>query len=406
MTQARGGPLAGLKIVEFEGIGPAPMAAMLLSDLGADIIVIDRPEPSGLGIEKPTRFDVTRRGRRSVVLDLKRSEGIACALDLVARADALVEGFRPGTMERLGVGPEICLERNPRLVYGRVTGWGQSGPLARAAGHDLNYIALSGALSAIGRAGQAPTVPLNLIGDYGGGAMLLAFGLVCALLESGRSGKGQVVDAAMVEGSATLMAGLFGLAAAGIHRPERGTNLLDSGAPHYETYACADGEWISVAPIEKKFRGELLRRIGFDPATFPDVGDRASWPQARDLLGRRFAERSRAEWCALLEGTDACFAPVLSLLEAPEHDHAKARGSFVTIDGVLQPAPQPRFSRTPAAMPTAARAPGAGGRAALVDWGLPAAAIDRLEQIGVLRATADIPQRIEPEEHDDGGALL
>lgn len=392
MTQARSGPLAGLKIVEFAGIGPAPMTAMLLSDLGADIVIIDRLEPSGLGIAKPTRFDVTRRGRRSVALDLKRPEGIACALTLIAQADALIEGFRPGTMERLGLGPETCLERNQRLVYGRVTGWGQSGPLAQAAGHDLNYIALSGALSAIGRAGQAPTVPLNLIGDYGGGAMLLAFGITCALLEAGRSGKGQIVDAAMAEGSTTLMASLFGLAAAGLHGPERGTNLLDSGAPHYETYACADGEWITVAPIEKKFRDELLQRIGFHPADFPDVDDRALWPQARDLLRRRFAERSRAEWSALLEGTDACFAPVLSLAEAPQHDHAKARESFVAIDGVVQPAPQPRFSRTPAATPTAARAPGVGGRAALTDWGLSSAEIDRLERAGVLRATADNPE--------------
>lgn len=392
MTQSRSGPLAGLKIVEFAGIGPAPMAAMLLSDLGADIIVIDRLEPSGLGIARPTRFDVTRRGRRSVALDLKRPEGIACALALVAKADALIEGFRPGTMERLGLGPEICLERNSRLVYGRVTGWGQSGPLAPAAGHDLNYIALSGALSAIGRAGQAPSVPLNLIGDYGGGAMLLGFGIVCALLAARQSGEGQVVDTAMAEGSATLMASLFGLAAAGLHGPERGTNLLDSGAPHYETYACADGEWIAIAPIEKKFRDELLRRIGFDPEQFPDVDDRASWPQARGLLGRRFAERSRSEWCALLEGTDACFAPVLSLSEAPEHVHAKARRSFIAIDGVLQPAPQPRFSRTPAPTPTAARAPGEGGRAILGEWGLPVAEIDRLQQAGILRATADIPE--------------
>lgn len=392
MTQSRSGPLAGLKIVEFAGIGPAPMAAMLLSDLGADIIVIDRLEPSGLGIARPTRFDVTRRGRRSVALDLKQPEGIACALALVAEADALIEGFRPGTMERLGLGPGPCLERNPRLVYGRVTGWGQSGPLAQAAGHDLNYIALSGALSAIGRAGQAPAVPLNLIGDYGGGAMLLAFGIACALLAARSSGKGQVVDTAMAEGSATLMASLFGLAAAGLHGPQRGTNLLDSGAPHYETYACADGEWITVAPIEKKFRHELLRRIGFDPADFPDVDERASWPRARELLARRFAERSRAEWCALLEGTDACFAPVLSLAEAPEHDHAKARESFIAIDGVLQPAPQPRFSGTPAARPTAARAPGEGGRAALDEWGLSTAEIDRLEQAGVLRAGADITE--------------
>jgi len=386
MTTPRSGPLASLKIVEFAGIGPAPMAAMLLSDLGAEIVIVDRLEPSGLGIEKPIRFDIVRRGRRSVALDLKRSEGIACALDLVARADALIEGFRPGTMERLGLGPDACLERNPRLVYGRITGWGQDGPLAKAAGHDLNYIALSGALSAIGRAGEPPAIPLNLIGDYGGGAMLLAFGLVSALLEASRSGRGQVVDAAMAEGSATLMASLFGLAAAGIHKPERGTNLLDSGAPHYETYRCADGEWITVAPIEKKFREILLGLIGFDPATFPDANDPARWPEARELLAGRFAERSRAEWCALLEGTDACFAPVLSLAEAPEHPQACARGTFVTVDGVVQPAPQPRFSRTPPAMPGAGEPAGASSRAVLADWGFDLTAIDRLEQAGVIRA--------------------
>ncbi len=388
MTNPRSGPLAGLKIVEFAGIGPAPMTGMLLSDLGAEIVIIDRLEPSGLGIEKPTRFDVTRRGRRSVALDLKRPEGIACALDLVATADALIEGFRPGTMERLGLGPEPCLQRNPRLVYGRITGWGQDGPLAKAAGHDLNYIALSGALSAIGRAGEPPAIPLNLIGDYGGGAMLLGFGMLAALLEAGRSGRGQVVDAAMAEGSATLMASLFGLAAAGLHKPERGTNLLDSGAPHYETYRCADGEWITVAPIERKFREILLGLIGFDPKSFPDVNDPARWPEARKLLAGRFAERRRAEWCALLEGTDACFAPVLSLAEAPEHPHARARGSFIVVDGVSQPAPQPRFSRTPPATPTAGEPAGASSRAVLADWGFDLPAIDRLEQAGVIRAGA------------------
>jgi alpha-methylacyl-CoA racemase len=386
MTAPGSGPLAGIKVVEFAGIGPAPMTAMLLSDLGAEIVIIDRLEPSGLGIEKPTRFDIVRRGRRSLALDLKRSEGTACALDLVARADALIEGFRPGTMERLGLGPDACLKRNPRLVYGRVTGWGQDGPIAKAAGHDLNYIALSGALSAIGRAGEPPAIPLNLIGDYGGGAMLLAFGLVSALLEASRSGQGQVVDAAMAEGIATLMASLFGLAAAGIHKPERGTNLLDSGAPHYETYRCADDEWITIAPIEKKFREVLLGLIGFDPEHFPNVNNPAEWPQARSLLACRFAERSRAEWCTLLEGTDACFAPVLSLIEAPEHSHARARGTFVTIDGVVQPGPQPRFSRTPPAAPTAGEPAGASSRAVLADWGFDLMAIDRLEQIGVIRA--------------------
>jgi len=385
MTAARrAGPLAGLKIVEFAGIGPVPMAGMLLADLGAEIVIIDRQEPNGLGIPRPPRFDVTRRGRRSLALDLKAEDGVACALDLIAGADALIEGFRPGTMERLGLGPDICLSRNPRLVFGRVTGFGQDGPLAKAAGHDLNYIALAGALSAIGRKGQAPSVPLNLIGDYGGGAMMLAFGVVCALLETGRSGKGQVVDAAMVEGTATLMASLFGLAAAGLHQPERGTNLLDSGAPHYETYACADGEWITIAPIESKFRATLLQLIGLDPATFPDVADPASWPQARERLKQRFAQRSRAEWCALLEGTDACFAPVLSLAEAPGHVQALARGAFVSIDGVVQPAPNPRFSRTPAVTPRPVEPPGAGGRDALAEWGICEPEIARLERLGVV----------------------
>lgn len=389
MTKPRSGPLAGIRIVEFAGIGPAPMSAMLLSDLGAEVVIVDRLEPSGLGIERPIRFDITRRGRRSVALDLKRPEGIACALDLVAEADALIEGFRPGTMERLGLGPDICLERNPRLVYGRITGWGQDGPLARAAGHDLNYIALSGALSAIGRAGEPPAIPLNLIGDYGGGAVLLAFGLLAALLETRRSGQGQVVDAAMAEGSATLMASLFGLAAAGLHKPERGTNLLDSGAPHYETYRCADGEWITVAPIERKFREILLGLLGFDPKSFPDVNDPARWPEARGLLAGRFAERSRAEWCVLLEGSDACFAPVLSLTEAPAHPHARARGSFIAIGGVIQPVPQPRFSRTPPAMPEAGEPAGASSRAVLADWGFSPAAIAHLEQAGIIRAGAD-----------------
>ncbi|AZI35638.1 alpha-methylacyl-CoA racemase [Caenibius tardaugens NBRC 16725] len=367
---ARKGPLAGLRIVEFAGIGPCPMAGMLLADLGADVIIVDRMEPTGLGIERLRQFDVSRRGRPSVAVDLKQVAGRACALDLVARADAVIEGFRPGVMERLGLGPEACLARNPALVYGRVTGWGQDGPLAQAAGHDLNYIALSGALSAIGRAGEPPAIPLNLIGDYGAGAMMLAFGVVCALLEARQSGQGQVVDAAMADGTTTLMAALFGMAAAGLHREGRGTNLLDSGAPHYETYQCADGEWITVAPIEPKFRAILLQAIGFDPAMFPNVNDPRTWVEGKALLVARFAERSRAEWCTLLEGTDACFAPVLRLSEAPGHPHAVARGTFVDIEGVTQPAPQPRFSRTVPDTPGVVQPAGGGGHAALRAWGL------------------------------------
>lgn len=382
------GPLAGIRVVEFAGIGPCPMAGMLLSDLGAEVIVLDRTEPAGLGIARGRRFDVVRRGRPSVAVDLKRAEGRACAMDLIGRADAVIEGFRPGVMERLGLGPDPCLRHNPRLVYGRVTGWGQDGPLAQAAGHDLNYIALAGALSAIGREGGPPAIPLNLIGDYGAGGMMLAFGVVCALLEARRSGQGQVVDAAMMDGTATLMASLLGMAAAGLHSEERGTNLLDSGAPHYETYLCADGEWIAIAPIEPKFRAILLRALGFDPAIFPDLDDRAEWPKARVLFADRFAERTRAEWCAALEGTDACFAPVLRLSEAPLHPHAVARGTFVEIDGVPQPAPQPRFSRTVPGTPGPVQPVGGGGQTALRAWGLEENAIAALEAGGAIRFAA------------------
>ena len=388
---ARSGPLAGIRVIEFAGVGPCPMAGMLLSDLGAEVIVLDRMEPTGLGIERQRRFDVVRRGKSSVAVDLKRAEGRTCAMDLIARADAVIEGFRPGVMERLGLGPDPCLGRNPRLVYGRVTGWGQQGPLAQAAGHDLNYIALAGALSAIGREGGPPAIPLNLIGDYGAGAMMLAFGVVCALLEARQSGRGQVVDAAMMDGTATLMASLFGMAAAGLHSEERGTNLLDSGAPHYETYACADGEWIAIAPIEGKFRTILLRALDFDPMQFPDLDDRAQWPRARALFAARFAERTRAEWCAVLEGTDACFAPVLRLSEAPRHPHAVARGTFIEIEGVPQPAPQPRFSRTVPDTPGTVQPVGGGGRAALRAWGLGEDAIADLAAGGTIRFAVENP---------------
>jgi alpha-methylacyl-CoA racemase len=390
---AKAGPLTGLRILEFAGIGPAPMAAMLLSDLGAEVIVLDRLEPSGLGIPRAPKYDVTRRGRRSVALDLKHPDGVACALELVDKADALIEGFRPGTMERMGIGPDVCLTRNPRLVYGRVTGWGQDGPLAHAAGHDLNYIAVAGVLSAMGRQGQPPTPPLNLVGDYGGGAMLLAFGIVCALFEASRSGKGQVVDAAMYEGAATLMASFFGFSAAGLHGPERGTNILDSGAPYYDTYLCADAKWVAVAPIEAKFRATLLGLLGFDPASFPDVSDRAGWPAARALLTNRFAQKSRDEWCVILEGTDACFAPVLSMAEAALHPHSVARQAFVEIDGVLQPAPAPRFSRTPPRLPGGAEPPGQSSHAVLRDWGLARQTIAALERAGVIRSQHDAQQK-------------
>ena len=339
------GPLAGIKIVEFTGIGPGPMCAMLLADLGATVLRIDRLEPSDLGLQRELRYDLLLRGRPAVALDLKNPQGKALALSLVERADALIEGFRPGVMERLGLGPEECLARNPRLVYGRVTGWGQDGPLAHAAGHDINYISLAGALHAFGHRGQPPTPPLNLIGDYAGGALYLAFGIVCGVLEAQRSGRGQVVDAAMVDGAASLMTAFHGLVAAGLATHERGTNHLDTGAHFYNVYECADGRWISIAPIEAKFYAELLRQLDIDAAALPQM-ERAQWPELQARLAALFRTRTREEWCGLLEGTDACFAPVLTTEEAPHHPHNAARGTYIEIDGIVQPAPAPRFSRS------------------------------------------------------------
>ncbi len=378
------GPLAGFRIVEFAGIGPGPMAAMLFADLGARVIRVDRVASSDLGIAIPTRFGLLARSRPSVAVDLKHPDGIALAADLAANADGLIEGFRPGTMERLGLGPDVLLARNPRLVYGRMTGWGQTGPLAQTAGHDLNYLALAGGLHAIGRAGAKPTPPLNLVADFGGGALYLAFGMACAMLEAQRSGKGQVVDAAMTEGAASLMTMFYGLYAAGRHSLERGTNLLDSGSAIYEVYECADGRFVSVAAIELKFRKVLFERLGLPYTT--DEG-----PELRDKLEKLFKTRTRDEWCALLEGTDACFAPVLSMAEAPHHPHNVARSSFVDIDGVTQPAAAPRFSRTPAARPTPPEEVGADTRSVLRGWNIPQDKIDALLASGVLAES-----KIEP----------
>ncbi len=373
------GPLAGVRIVEFAGIGPGPMAAMLFADLGASVLRLDRPTASGLGIDMPQRFNLLTGNRVTVALDLKHRAGITLALDLIAAADALIEGFRPGTMERLGLGPEVGLARNPRLVYGRVTGWGQTGPLAQAAGHDLNYLALSGALAAIGRASAKPTPPLNLVGDYGGGALYLAFGMACAMVEAQRSGKGQVVDAAMIDGAASLMTMFYGLFAASMHRLERGSNLLDSGSAIYDTYECADGRYIALAPIERKFR-----KVLFDLLGLPDTDDDGE--ATRRQLEALFKTRGRGEWCTLLEGTDACFAPVLTMAEAPQHPHNVARGTFVDIDGVVQPAPAPRFSRTPCERPSPP--PGDGGRSALAAWGVAEDRIETLVAEGILRIEA------------------
>ena len=382
------GPLKGMRIVEFGGIGPGPMAAMLFADMGATVLRVERPAPSGLGLDRPTRFNFLNRGRRSVVLDLKRAEGIDLALSLVGKSEGMIEGFRPGTMERLGLAPDVCMRRNPRLVYGRVTGWGQDGPLAHSAGHDLNYIALSGALDAIGRRDQPPTPPLNLVGDYGG-AVYLCMGMLAAIIEARHSGLGQVVDAAMVDAATSLMASTYGLKAAGMHDGPRGTNLLDSGAPYYDVYACADGKYVSIAPIEAKFRDELFALIGLSSDWSARATDRQNWPALRAELAARFMSKPRAHWCELLEGTDACFAPVLSMDEAPHHAHQHTRDGFVTIGGVPQPAPAPRFSRTPSAVPTPSESPGETSDAAMREWGFAANEIESLRCSGALLVRSD-----------------
>ena len=367
------GPLSGVRVLELAGIGPGPFCGMLLADMGADVLRVDRAAEGDLGLPVEPRFDIMSRGRRSVVLDLKRPESVAMVLDWVAKADVLIEGFRPGVTERLGLGPQACLARNPRLVYGRVTGWGQDGPLAQAAGHDINYIALTGALHAIGRKGEAPVAPLNLVGDFGGGGMVLAFGVACALFEARASGKGQVIDAAMTEGAASLMAMFYGRMAAGRWHDERGVNALDTGAPWYNVYETADGRHVSIGSIEARFFAELLARLGLDPNNLPRQHDHLRWPELHAAFSAAFKTRTRDEWCRQLEGTDVCFAPVLSLAEAPQHEHNRARSAFVEVDGVTQPAPAPRFSRTPGAITRGAPRRGQGGAQALADWGFTAA---------------------------------
>lgn len=372
------GPLAGLKIVEMVGLGPAPFCAMLFADMGAEVIRIDRREALRDATRPAPRHDVLARGRRSLGIDLKKPGASAVVLDLIAQADVLIEGFRPGVMERLGLGPEPCLARNPRLVYGRMTGWGQHGPLAHAAGHDINYIALSGALHGIGPAGEKPAVPLNYIGDFGGGAMLLAFGILCALQETRGSGRGQVVDAAMTDGAALLSAMMYGFKSAGGWNNARGSNLLDGGAPFYDTYVCADGKAVAIGALEPAFYRLLLERCGITGPQWNDQ-DPGNWQQLRAKLTEVFRSRTQAEWCALLEGSDACFAPVLDWDEAPRHPHNVARETFIALDGVIQPAPAPRFSRTPAAAPTPAHENGADSVAILSDWGVSTATIEDLQ---------------------------
>ncbi|MGZ8339469.1 MAG: CaiB/BaiF CoA transferase family protein [Telluria sp.] len=381
------GPLAGIKIVEMVGLGPCPFAAMMLADMGAEVIRIDRKARPGAANPFPilgTKYDVLARGRRSLALDLKNPEAREVLLQLVGQADVLLEGFRPGVMERLGLGPEACHARNPRLVYGRVTGWGQDGPLAQAAGHDLNYIALTGMLHAMGREGSPPAPPLNLVGDFGGGAMMLAFGVVCAVLESRVSGKGQVVDAAMTDGASLLGAMMYGFRAFGEWTGKREANLLDGGAPFYDSYACADGKFITIGAIEPQFYALLLQLAGIADPAFDSQMDRSQWPGLKAKFAAVFKTRTRDEWCAALEGTDVCFAPVLDMAEAPAHPHNRARGTFVEVDGVTQPAPAPRFSRT---MPETGIAPAAAGThsaAILRDWGWTPEQVEALAQRSVI----------------------
>jgi alpha-methylacyl-CoA racemase len=367
-----------LKVVELASIGPGPFCAMLLADLGADVVRVDRIEPSGLGLPMKPEHDVNGRNRRSIALDLRQSAGRDAALRLADGADALIEGFRPGVAERLGLGPADCQARNPGLVYGRMTGFGQHGPLASAAGHDLNYIALTGALHAIGEPGRKPVPPLNLVGDYGGGALYLAFGLMAALYERQRSGRGQVVDAAMVDGAGSLASIFYGISASGRWSAERGRNLLDGGAPFYDCYETADGRWVSLGALEPKFFAEFVRLTGLDARFVKRQYDTREWPALRQAIATLFKQRTREQWCALLEGTDACFAPVLDFAEAPQHRHAQARGGFVDVGGVRQPAPAPRFDRSGAGAPRPAPAIGSHTRELLAEAGYVAAGIEAL----------------------------
>ena len=375
------GPLQGFRIIELAGIGPGPFCGMMLSDMGAEVIRIDRV---GASTRRPK--DVLARNRRSVAVDLKQPKGVEIVLRLVETADALFEGFRPGVTERLGIGPDDCLARNEKLVYGRMTGWGQEGPMAQAAGHDINYIGLAGALHGIGRPGECPVPPLNLVGDFGGGGMLLAYGLVCGLLETQRSGKGQVVDAAMVDGAASLMAMFFSMAAMGAFTENRGTNMLDGGAHFYDTYETQDGKYICIGSIEPQFYALLVEKAGLDKERFAPQMDSSQWPAFKEELKEVFKAKSRDEWCDIMEGSDVCFAPVLSILEAPDHPHNKARQTFLEVDGIMQPAPSPRFSRTVPRVSHSARVVGEDSVAVLKDCGFDDDEISELQQAAVIPA--------------------
>lgn len=359
------GPLAGLKIVEFAGIGPGPFCGMLLSDQGADVIRIDRPGPG-----RGSVHDVTGRGRRSVTMDLKNPADMEKTLRLVEKADAIIEGYRPGVMERLGLGPDVLLGRNPALVYGRMTGWGQHGALSHSAGHDINYISITGAYHAMGRAGEPPAPPLNLVGDYGGGALYLAFGLCAALLHAKNTGEGQVIDCAMSDGAASLASMFYGMRSAGIWTDERQDNMLDGGAHYYDAYECADGKWVSIGSIEPQFYAILIEKAGMSDPQFQNQQDKSAWPELKEKTVAIFKTKTRDEWCAIMEGTDICFAPVLSMAEAPDYKHNKDRETFVTVEGVVQPAPAPRFSRTPGAIQSRPPKIGEHTEQVLKEWGI------------------------------------
>ena len=381
----RGGPLAGLKVLEFAGVGPTPMGTMLLADMGAEVVTIDRTEPIELGSPKTPGFDLLRRNRLVVKMDLKHKEAQACALGMAAKADVLIEGFRPGVMERLGLGPDVCRARNRGLVYARMTGWGQTGPLADRAGHDLNYISLTGALHAIGREGGPPAPPLSLIGDFGGGALYMAVGVLAALHARQQTGEGQVIDVAMVDGALSLMTAFYGGHASGRMSLQRGTNVVDGGAPYYDVYQCADGEYVSVASIESRFRREMYEKLGLDPDSLIGKDGPAERHAVKPKLAEIFRQRTRAEWCEVFEGSDACFAPVLSVAETAQHPHHVARGSLPVIDGIPQPAPAPRFVGTPSPMPLPPRRSGTDTETVLPRWGIDAATIDRLRALKALQ---------------------
>jgi alpha-methylacyl-CoA racemase len=375
------GPLAGIRIIEFSSVGPGPFCCMLLADMGAEVVSIVQPTPQKLGIPKEARFNLTTRSRASIAINLKQPAGRETVLRMIRRADAMVEGYRPGVMERLGLDPDTCQRENPAIVYGRMTGWGQTGPMAMSVGHDLNYLAITGALSLIGPQGKPPSIPLNLLADLGGGGLYLALGVLAAILESKTSGKGQVVDTAMIDGVGSLLTHMFSFFASGRWVYEREMNFLDGGAPWYNTYETSDGKYVSVAAVERKFYDQLLAGMGLEPSEIPDQLARETWPSLKARFAAIFRSRTRDEWCAIMEKREACFAPVLSIAEAMQHPHLVARDNFIDVDGVLQPAPAPRFSRTPSAVRGGPSSPGRDAGEILYSWDFSPAEVEALREL-------------------------